>query len=158
MGSLAIGSFAMGDLVGADRWFREALTLAESASTVGAITGLGAWSRLLGYIGHPRLGARLEGAYDALSQTYGISMARGLREVVDLVLREAPAGRAARGGGARTACRRGPTPYARRRIRGDSGSRRRSGAGTADAMKWRPQRRSSEGAFLSTALRRSSRH
>ena len=90
MGSLAIGSFAMGDLVGADRWFRQALTLAESASTVGAITGLGAWSRLLGYIGHPRLGARLEGAYDALSQTYGISMARGLREVVELVLREAP--------------------------------------------------------------------
>ena len=91
MGSLAIGSFAMGDLVGADRWFREALTLAESTSTVGVITGLGAWSRLLGQIGHPRLGARLEGAYDALSQTYGISMARGLRDVVDLVLREAPA-------------------------------------------------------------------
>ncbi len=90
MGSLAIGSFAMGDLVGADRWFREALTLAESASTVGAITGLGAWSRLLEYISHPRLGARLQGAYDALSQTYGISMARGLSEVVDLVLREAP--------------------------------------------------------------------
>ena len=60
MGSLAIGSFAMGDLVGADRWFREALTLAESASTVGAITGLGAWSRLLEYISHPRLGARLQ--------------------------------------------------------------------------------------------------
>ena len=90
MGSLAIGSFAMGDLVGADRWFREALTLAESASTVGAITGLGAWSRLLEYINHPRLGARLQGAYDALSQTYGIAMARGLGEVVDLVLREAP--------------------------------------------------------------------
>jgi hypothetical protein len=88
MGSLAMCSFAMGDLVGADRWFRQALTLVESVSTVGAITGLGAWSFLVGHIGHPRLAARLQGAYDALSETYGISMARGLREVVDLVLRQ----------------------------------------------------------------------
>ena len=92
LGSLAMASFAMGDLVGADRWFRRALAVAESTSTVGAITGLGAWGLLLGHIGHPRLAARLQGAYDALSETYGITMARGLREVVDLVLREsAPA-------------------------------------------------------------------
>jgi predicted ATPase len=90
MGSMAMCSFAMGDLVVADRWFRQALTLAESASTVGAISGLGAWSLLLGHIGFPRLAARLEGAYEALSQTYGISMARGLRDVLDLVLRESP--------------------------------------------------------------------
>jgi hypothetical protein len=87
---MAMCSFAMGDLVVADRWFRQALTLAESASTVGAISGLGAWSLLLGHIGFPRLAARLEGAYEALSQTYGISMARGLRDVLDLVLRESP--------------------------------------------------------------------
>jgi predicted ATPase len=88
MGSLAMASLAIGDLVGADRWFRQALTLAESASTVGAITGLGAWSLLLGHIGYPRLAARLQGAYDALSETYGITMARGLREAVDVVLAE----------------------------------------------------------------------
>jgi tetratricopeptide (TPR) repeat protein len=90
MGSLAMCSLMMGDLAGADRWFRQALTLAESASTLGAITGLGAWSLLLGHIGHPRLAARLQGAYNALSETYGITMARGLREVLDLVLRESP--------------------------------------------------------------------
>jgi predicted ATPase/class 3 adenylate cyclase len=89
MGSLAMASLAMGDLVGADRWFRQALTLAESASTIGAITGLGAWSLLLGHIGYPRLAARLQGAYEALSETYGITMARGLREAVDMVLAEA---------------------------------------------------------------------
>jgi predicted ATPase/class 3 adenylate cyclase len=88
MGSLAICSLAMGDLVGADRWFRQALSLAESTSTVGAITGLGAWSQLLGRIGYPQLAARLQGAYEALSETYGITMARGLREVIDLLLRE----------------------------------------------------------------------
>jgi predicted ATPase len=92
MGSLAICSLAMGDLVGADRWFRQALSLAENASAVGAITGLGAWSQLLERIGHAALAARLQGAYEALSETYGIAMARGLREVIDLVLREsAPA-------------------------------------------------------------------
>jgi predicted ATPase/class 3 adenylate cyclase len=92
MGSLAMCSLTMGDLVGADRWFRQTLTLAGSASTVGAITGLGAWSLLLGRLGDPRLAARLQGAYDALSETYGITMARPLREVIDLVLQEsAPA-------------------------------------------------------------------
>jgi predicted ATPase len=90
MGSLAICSLAAGDLVGADRWFRQVQSMAEPTSTAGAITRLGAWSRLLERIGYPQLAARLHGAYEALSETYGIEMARGLREVIDLVLRESP--------------------------------------------------------------------
>jgi predicted ATPase/class 3 adenylate cyclase len=86
MGSLAMCAIALGDLASADAWFRELLDTAQDATTVGAINGLGVWSRMLGYLGHPRLAARLQGAYAALSETYGIEVSAGLMDVVDLVL------------------------------------------------------------------------
>ena len=39
---------------------------------------LGAWSQLLGIVGRPRLAARSQGAYAALSETYGVAAAPGL--------------------------------------------------------------------------------
>jgi hypothetical protein len=64
------------------------MTLGATVSTVGVISGLGAWSRLLG-LRHPRLAARLQGGYEALSQTYGIQMSPRLRDVTDIILAQA---------------------------------------------------------------------
>jgi predicted ATPase len=92
MGSLAMCSLAMGDLDVADHWFREVLTLGESAGVAGSISGLGGWSLLLGHLGHPRLAARFQGAYEGLSQTYGIQMSPRLRDVIAVVLAQAGPG------------------------------------------------------------------
>jgi hypothetical protein len=92
IGSLAMSSLAVGDLPAADLWFREILTMGEVANTVALISGLGTWSRLLGRLGHPRLAARFEGAYEALSETYGVQYPPRLREIVDFVLAQAGPG------------------------------------------------------------------
>ena len=86
VGSLAMCSMALGDLAAANRWFREILGSVEDASVVGTISGLGAWSQLLGIVGRPRLAARLQGAYAALSETYGVAAAPGLQQAIDLVV------------------------------------------------------------------------
>ncbi len=79
----------MGDLDAADRWFREVLTLGEAAGVTVTISGLGGWSLVLGHLGHPRLAARFQGAYEALSKTYGIQMSPRLREVFVSILAQA---------------------------------------------------------------------
>jgi hypothetical protein len=89
MGSLAMGSLAMGDVDEAERRFREVLTLGEAAGVASTIAGLGGWSLLLGHLGHPRLAARFQGAYEALSQTYGIQMSPRLGEVFAFILTQA---------------------------------------------------------------------
>ena len=47
VGSLAMCAIAVGDLAAADRWFREALTLARWSGVTGVVTSLGIWSQLL---------------------------------------------------------------------------------------------------------------
>jgi hypothetical protein len=82
-------AIAVGDLVAADQWFREGLTLARWSGVTGVVTGVGVWSQLLDRIGRPQLAARMQGAYEALSETYGVQLPRGLRDVLEAVRAQA---------------------------------------------------------------------
>jgi tetratricopeptide (TPR) repeat protein len=91
VGSLAMCAIAVGDLAAADRWFRDALALARWSGVTGVVTSLGIWSQLLDRIGRPQLAARTQGAYEALSETYGVQIPRGLRDIIAFVRSQAGA-------------------------------------------------------------------
>ena len=72
VGSLAMCAIAVGDLAAADRWFREALALARWSGVTGIVTVTGDLEPAAGSHRPPQLAARMQGAYEALSETYGV--------------------------------------------------------------------------------------
>jgi hypothetical protein len=92
MGSLAVCEVVLGNLEAADEWFSETvLSVRGRAGVVGLIIGLGPLATLSRLVGRVEEGARLTGAFEALSETYGVQLPTPLAQLLDIVERRYPA-------------------------------------------------------------------
>jgi predicted ATPase/class 3 adenylate cyclase len=85
-GSLAMCEVVLGNLAAAEYLFSDALLQARGrAGVVGVIIGLGPLAKLWELVGRPEEGARLTGAFEALSTTYGVQMPAPLVQMLEIV-------------------------------------------------------------------------
>jgi hypothetical protein len=85
-GSLAMCEVVLGNLAAAEHLFSDALLQARGrAGVVGLIIGLGPLAELRRLLGRPEEGARLTGAFEALSATYGVHMPAPLVQMLEIV-------------------------------------------------------------------------
>lgn len=91
IGSLAICEVVLGHLEAADALFSETLlSVRGRPSVVGLIIGLGPLATLSRVVGRAEEGARLTGAFEALSETYGVQLPTPLAQLLDMVERRYP--------------------------------------------------------------------
>jgi hypothetical protein len=84
-GSLSVCEVVLGDLAAAERLFSEVVLMGRGRTgVVGVVIGLGPLAKLLTLLGRREDGARLTGAFDALSETYGVHMPAPLAQLLEV--------------------------------------------------------------------------